>query len=68
MHLFVKNRSLSSCQKCGKPVLPHTVCANCGYYKGIEVVDVMKKLTKKEKKQKEREMRAKEEAQNKETK
>jgi large subunit ribosomal protein L32 len=68
MHLFIKNRSLVSCLKCGKPVLPHTVCTNCGYYKGREVIDVMKKLTKKEKKQKEREIRAKEASGEKETK
>ncbi len=51
---------LAKCQKCGKPVKPHTVCSNCGYYKGREVVDVLKKLTKKERKQKEKEMKAKE--------
>jgi len=53
---------LISCPKCAKPALPHTVCHNCGYYKGRQVIDVMKKLTKKEKKQKEREIQAKEEA------
>ena len=51
---------MTKCPKCAKPVLPHTVCRNCGYYKGREVIDVMKKLTKKEKKQKESEMKAKE--------
>lgn len=60
MHLFIKRSLLVSCPKCGKPVLPHTVCKNCGYYKSTEVIDVLKKLTKKEKKQKEREMKAKE--------
>jgi len=62
MHLFLKKPSLVLCPKCGKPVLPHTVCLNCGYYKGIEVIDVLKKLTKKEKKIREKEMAAKEEA------
>lgn len=60
MHLFIRERFLASCPKCGKPVLPHMVCKSCGYYKGREVIDVMKKLTKKERKQKEREMKAKE--------
>ena len=60
MHLFIKGSSLSLCKKCGKPVLPHTVCQNCGYYKGVEVIDVLKKLTKKERKKKEKEMAAKE--------
>ncbi|MBI2021076.1 50S ribosomal protein L32 [Candidatus Giovannonibacteria bacterium] len=49
------------CAKCGAAALAHTVCANCGFYKGREVVDVLKKLTKKERKQKEKELAAKEE-------
>jgi large subunit ribosomal protein L32 len=60
MHLFLEAPTLSLCPKCQKEVLPHTVCQNCGYYKGEMVVDVMKKLTKKERKQKEKEMAAKE--------
>jgi large subunit ribosomal protein L32 len=39
--------------------LAHTVCQGCGYYKGEEVIDVMKKLTKKERKKKEKEIEAK---------
>lgn len=66
MHLFLKEAQFGSCKKCGKPVLPHIVCQNCGYYKGVEVIDVMKKLTKKEKKQKEKEMNMKESEKNKE--
>jgi large subunit ribosomal protein L32 len=30
--------SLSSCQHCGSPRLPHHICANCGHYKGEEIV------------------------------
>lgn len=60
MHIFIKAPSLAVCSKCGKPVLPHTVCSSCGYYKGREVIDVLKKLNKKERKQKEREMKAQE--------
>ena len=40
--------------------MPHIVCQNCGYYKGKMVIDVMKKLNKKEKKLKEKEIAAKE--------
>lgn len=43
-------------------VLPHTVCANCGWYKGRQVIDVLARLDKKEKKKKEKEMAAAEEA------
>jgi len=38
----------------------HTACLNCGTYKGREVIDVLKKLTKKERKQKEKELKAQE--------
>lgn len=61
MHLFIKEPVLVLCPKCAKPVLPHRACKNCGFYKGEEVIDVLKKLTKKERKQKEKEMAAKEE-------
>lgn len=60
MHIFLEAPRLTSCPKCGKLVLPHTVCLNCGYYRGIEVIDVLKKLTKKEKKKKQKEIAAKE--------
>ena len=60
MHLYLEKPSLVKCPKCGKPVLPHTICWNCGYYKEVEVIDVLKKLTKKERKRREREMAAEE--------
>ncbi len=59
MHIFLSKPALTSCPKCGKPVLAHTVCQNCGYYKGVEVIDVLKKLTKKERKKKEKEIASK---------
>lgn len=59
-HLSLKAPVFGNCPKCGKPVAPHTVCRNCGYYKGEMVIDVMKKLDKKEKKLKEKEIAAKE--------
>lgn len=58
MHLFIKPTALSVCIKCKKAVLPHTVCLNCGSYKGKEIVNVFSKLTKKEKKTKEKEIKS----------
>ena len=57
---------MAKCPKCGKEVLPHTVCSNCGYYKNMEVVNVLEKLTKKERKKREKEMKSKETAEEKE--
>jgi large subunit ribosomal protein L32 len=53
-HHALKDASLLKCRKCKEPVLAHTVCLNCGTYKGREIIDVLKKLTKKEQKQKEK--------------
>jgi len=61
-NIFLKAPTLTACPKCRKPVLPHTACFNCGYYKGIEVMDVLKKLNRKEKKEKQKEITAKGEA------
>lgn len=63
MHLYVEPKALISCPKCGKPTLPHTACKNCGFYKGREVIDVMKKLDKREKKLKEKEIAGQEKEQ-----
>lgn len=32
------NTNFSICQTCNAPVLPHQVCKECGYYKGIKVI------------------------------
>jgi hypothetical protein len=38
--------------------LPYVVCENCGYYKGVEVINALKKLEKKDRKLKERQIQA----------
>ena len=58
MHIYIKSPSTRACPKCGKEKLPHTACLNCGYYKGREVIDVLKKLDKKEQKKKQKEIEA----------
>ncbi|MFC1756438.1 50S ribosomal protein L32 [Patescibacteria group bacterium] len=46
-------KKLVKCSKCSAKITPHRVCPKCGFYKGREVVDVMKKAKKsKAKKQK----------------
>lgn len=60
-NIFLTARKTTVCPKCGKPVLPHTICSFCGFYKGVEVIDVMKKLDKKEQKQRKKEMEHKKE-------
>ena len=57
MHKYIKNVYLSVCPKCKKPILSHTVCLNCGFYKGNEVINVMATLTKKDKKIREKEIK-----------
>ena len=60
MHIFLKTPRLVACKKCGKPVLAHTLCVNCGTYRGREVIDVLAKLDKKQRKQKKKELAAQE--------
>jgi large subunit ribosomal protein L32 len=57
MHLFITPTALSVCPKCKKPLRPHTACLSCGFYKGREILDVFKKLTKKEQKAKQKEIK-----------
>ncbi len=55
-HDALKRGVFGVCAKCGEPILPHHTCANCGFYKGREVIDVLAKLEKKERKHKAKEL------------
>ena len=55
-HLKLTLISVTACPKCKAPVRPHTVCTNCGTYRGRQMIDVLAKLTKKERKKKEKEL------------
>jgi len=46
----LKSQKLVECSNCKKEIVPHKTCPKCGYYKGKEVVDTMKKVNKKKKK------------------
>lgn len=59
-HHAKKSAVLPACSKCGEPKPPHVICRNCGFYRGKQVLDVLKKLTKKEKKKKEKELEGQE--------
>ncbi len=49
-HHALEKAVLTVCEKCQKPVRPHYACSNCGYYKKNKVIDVLKKLSKKDRK------------------
>lgn len=55
-HHALSRIKLVECQRCHQQVPGHTACPNCGTYKGREVIDVMKKLEKKERKAKEQQL------------
>ena len=35
----LKTANLVQCSNCGEMRLPHTVCPNCGFYQGREVIN-----------------------------
>lgn len=43
----LKNTAYESCPQCGALKRPHTVCPNCGYYKGQVMLLKKEKRTKK---------------------
>lgn len=55
-HQALKKPQLIKCPQCGSFIMPHRVCSFCGYYKGKEVIDVYKGLSKKEKKKRKQEI------------
>ncbi|HLD27588.1 MAG TPA: 50S ribosomal protein L32 [Patescibacteria group bacterium] len=49
-HFALKTGSVKLCANCQTPVKSHTACANCGHYKGRQVLKVKSALDKKKKK------------------
>jgi large subunit ribosomal protein L32 len=47
VRFVLKSKSTLVCPKCAKPMLPHKACKACGFYKGKEVVNTLKKKKKK---------------------
>ena len=48
--LALKPKKLVSCPNCKAKIESHIACPKCGYFKGREIVDTMKKANKKTKK------------------
>jgi len=53
-HHALSEARLSTCEKCGAKHLRHRMCAQCGSYRGKEIIDVTAKLEKKMAKRKEK--------------
>lgn len=58
-HHAMKPMQLSLCEKCGSPKENHKACAACGFYKGREAVNVMKRAEKRAAKEKREKKEAK---------
>ncbi len=39
-HHFLTPVMLVNCNNCGEKRIPHTVCGNCGYYKGEQIIEI----------------------------
>ncbi len=39
-HWKLASPGLAKCSNCGSTKMPHSVCSNCGFYSGREVVRV----------------------------
>jgi large subunit ribosomal protein L32 len=53
-NIKLKEPQLVKCKKCGALTIPHAACQECGFYKGKEYINTMKKVEKKPAKQEEK--------------
>lgn len=51
-HHALEKASFVKCDNCGGPKRKHQICSSCGHYKGKKVLDLVKKIEKKQKKAK----------------
>ena len=58
-HHALKSTGLSKCENCKNFKKCHTVCLSCGFYRGTKVLDLIKKMEKKQKREKAKKAEAK---------
>jgi large subunit ribosomal protein L32 len=46
-HLALKPKQLVVCPQCKEPNLAHHVCPHCGFYNGVEVIEIKEKTKRK---------------------
>ncbi len=51
-HHALKSTNFAKCTNCAALKLRHNVCPACGFYRGVKVLDLIKKVEKKQKKAK----------------
>lgn len=51
-HHALKAKVFASCSNCKEAKETHVVCKNCGFYNGRKIIDVVKKVEKKQSKKK----------------
>ena len=39
-HHALKLKTLVQCSQCNEKGLPHRVCLSCGYYRGVQVIEI----------------------------
>lgn len=49
-HHALKASAFTTCSNCGQFKETHKVCKHCGFYRGRKVIDVVKKVEKKQSK------------------
>jgi large subunit ribosomal protein L32 len=58
-HHALESTSFAKCSNCQALKRRHTVCSNCGFYRTKKVLDLVKKIEKKQKKAKAKKIESK---------
>ena len=58
-HHALESTAFAKCENCAVSKKRHTVCSSCGFYRGMKVLDLVKKMEKKQKKEKAKKAEAK---------